>query len=151
MNHKLTVKTITVEYCAPRKLRAVADSPRIAAEILRREFSKLDSDVEHFAIICQDSRHRVIAFKILHTGTGIMCAVDSAKLFRIALKLGAVNFIVAHNHPSQDPLPSADDIKLTQSLDRGARLIGLQLSDHFIVTENGVYSIRANHSEIFTK
>jgi DNA repair protein RadC len=52
-----------------------------------------------------------------------------------------MNFIVAHNHPSGDPAPSADDLALTKRFDEGAKLLGIKLLDHIIVGGNKTYSM----------
>jgi DNA repair protein RadC len=149
MMHKMTVRTVEVSYDAVAPLRPVADSPEMARAVLRNEFTRFDVDVETFVLLVLDARHRVIGFKRLHVGTSNACGVDAAKLFRAVLFMGGRHFIVAHNHPSGDVQPSADDIALTRRLVAGARLIGLECSDHIVMTPTESLSIRATRSEIF--
>ena len=60
-------------------------------------------------------------------------AIDAGAIFREALKAGAEEIIVAHNHPSGDPKPSKADIVTTKELkDLGARL-GVELLDHIVI------------------
>jgi DNA repair protein RadC len=63
--------------------------------------------------------------------------VQSVDVLRAALELGAVAFVMAHNHPSGDPAPSDDDVELTRSIEHAAHLIGVPLEDHVIVTPSG--------------
>ena len=149
ISHKMTVKTVVVEYHAPKKLRPRADSPLLARAILRAEFAKLDSDVESFVLAVQNSRHDIIGFKRLHTGTGNACGVDAAKIFRAVLVMGGRGFIVAHNHPSNDATPSDDDIQITKRLAAGAKLLGLILNDHILVTADKTVSLRADYQHAF--
>ena len=60
-------------------------------------------------------------------------AIDAGAIFREALKVGAEEIIVAHNHPSGDPTPSKADYDTTLKLNDGANLVGLELIDHVIV------------------
>jgi DNA repair protein RadC len=149
--HIMTVRTVEVSYDAPAPLRPVADAPLMARAILRGQFARFDADVETFVLMVLDARHRVIGFKRLHTGTANACGVDAAKLFRAVLVMGGRGFIVAHNHPSGDVKPSADDIALTSRLVRGARLIGLECCDHIVITQFDSLSIRVTHSSTFNE
>lgn len=47
-----------------------------------------------------------------------------------------------HNHPSGDPTPSRDDIQLTNHVRDAARVLGLQLHDHVVVSESGIKSFK---------
>jgi DNA repair protein RadC len=60
-------------------------------------------------------------------------AIDPGAIFRAALKAGAEEIIVAHNHPSGDPTPSKADRETTAKLNDGAKLVGLELLDHIIL------------------
>ena len=59
--------------------------------------------------------------------------IDGGAIFREALKAGAEEIIVAHNHPSGDPTPSEADCDTTVKLNDGASLVGLELIDHLIL------------------
>lgn len=59
--------------------------------------------------------------------------IDAGAIFRAALKAGAEEIIVAHNHPSGDPSPSEADHDATVRLNDGANLVGLELIDHLII------------------
>ena len=76
-------------------------------------------------------------------GSDSACVAVSA-LFQEALKRHAVQMIVLHNHPSGDPNPSTADIQLTERLAEGAKLLGLQLSDHIVIGDNRYYSFLEN-------
>ena len=69
-------------------------------------------------------------------------AIDAGAIFREALKAGAEEIIVAHNHPSGNPTPSKADYDTTIKLNDGASLVGLELMDHIILgsaeSENGL-------------
>lgn len=148
--HTLTVKTITVAYGAPRRLRPCVDAPEIARRVVLSEMRKRDTDVEHVFLLMQNSRHALTGFKRLSTGSGSECPIDARKMFQTVLKCGASGFILAHNHPSGDAEPSRDDLGLTRRFVLAASILGLNFNDHIIVTPYGLtVSIRAARPDIF--
>ena len=66
-------------------------------------------------------------------------AVHPREVFRGAMIAGAAAVILAHNHPSGDPKPSADDVKLTQRLVEVGVLLGIPVLDHVIVAQDRDY------------
>jgi DNA repair protein RadC len=54
--------------------------------------------------------------------------------------MNAAAIILVHNHPSGDPTPSPDDIRLTERISRAGELLGIKLLDHVILGELGSYS-----------
>ncbi|WP_230207063.1 JAB domain-containing protein [Novosphingobium sp. Gsoil 351] len=64
-----------------------------------------------------------------------------AQLFRRAVALGAVEIVLAHNHPSGIAQPSADDLASTRRVVRDAKLLGIVVRDHLIVGGNAVFSM----------
>jgi DNA repair protein RadC len=55
---------------------------------------------------------------------------------------GTAAFIVAHNHPSGDPEPSAEDRAITRRLADAAAVVGVEFLDHVIVGSRGWVSLR---------
>ena len=49
---------------------------------------------------------------------------------------------MAHNHPSGDPEPSEDDLKITKRLGEAGKILGIEVVDHIIVTKNGYLSFK---------
>jgi DNA repair protein RadC len=92
----------------------VIDDGRVAAELLRYEIG--ESDVEKFAVIVLDIKHKVIAVKVIAVGTKTECLAHPAEIFAAVLKVCGSRMIVAHNHPSGSINPSAADLSLTKNL-----------------------------------
>jgi len=61
------------------------------------------------------------------------CTARIAEILRPAIVHTAHSFILVHNHPSGDPLPSQADIDLTRRLNEASRQLGLRLQDHLII------------------
>lgn len=99
-----------------------------------------DRVVEHFVVVALDARQRPMAWTTIAIGSPTTCPVSPSDLLRFAILAGGPAFLVAHNHPSGDPSPSAQDLDLTKRLEEAARVVGLQLLDSIIVAEDGHYS-----------
>lgn len=105
-----------------------------AAAIIREALPKVQ-DEERVYVLPLDANGKMLAKPILvsvghENGT---TAIDAGSIFREALKAGAEEIIVAHNHPSGDPTPSKTDYDTTVRLNAGGELVGLELLDHIII------------------
>ena len=112
----------------------VVQTPADAAAMFFAALPKEQKE-ERVFVLPLDAQGRVLAKPILvsvghEDGTA---AIDAGAIFREALKVGAEEIIVAHNHPSGNPTPSRADIAATARLQDGAELVGLKLIDHLII------------------
>jgi DNA repair protein RadC len=98
--------------------------------------------VERFGVLSLDTKHRPCGWDIVSTGTLDTCVVHPRDVFRVAILQNAAAIIVAHNHPSGDPTPSADDHEVTRRLIAAAAVIGIAVLDHLIIADETYYSIR---------
>ena len=96
-------------------------------------------NVEVFYAIYCNAKGAPIHTVALSRGTISSTLVHPREVFAPALICGAAAVIVAHNHPSGDPQPSADDRTTTRRLQKAARLLGVTLLDHIIVGHGGAY------------
>ena len=99
-----------------------------------------DKDRESFQTIFLDAKNRVLAVKTLFTGTLTASAVYPREVVRAALDHHAAAVIFAHNHPSGDPEPSADDIALTRQLVYACRVVGITVHEHIVIGDNRYHS-----------
>ena len=91
-------------------------------------------------VACLSTRHRLLAWHVLSRGTRSGTSVSLPDVFVPAcLTPGTTALLVAHNHPSGDPTPSADDARLTRRLAHAADVIDIPLLDHLIVGSDGRY------------
>lgn len=107
------------------------NSSHSAAHMLRPLMS---SEVEEFWALALTSGKKLISAKCLFRGTVDACLFHPRDIFRFACMANASSIIVAHNHPSGDPLPSGQDIRLTSRLRRAGTLMEIPLIDHLIIT-----------------
>jgi DNA repair protein RadC len=97
---------------------------------------------EQFRVLFLDKRNALIADEVQGVGTVDHTPVYPREVVRRALELGASALILAHNHPSGDPTPSAADISMTKEIVTIAQPFGIAVHDHLIVGRNGQTSFR---------
>ncbi len=95
---------------------------------------------EHFIVISFDTRNKVLGTDTISIGTLNASLVHPRETFDPAIRRHAASIIVAHNHPSGDPTPSDEDIKVTKKLIDAGKLLDIQLLDHVIITKTTFYS-----------
>ena len=109
-------------------------SPADAAALIRAEMPR-EQNEERVFVLPLDGNGKVLARPILVSAghTDGTTTVDAGDVFREALKVGAEEIIVAHNHPSGDLTPSKADVAATRELKDLASRLGIEFLDHLIV------------------
>jgi DNA repair protein RadC len=97
---------------------------------------------EHFKLILLNSRNKKIGISTISIGTLTTSLVHPREVFKDAITHSAASVILAHNHPSGDPEPSEDDLKITKKLVESGKILGVEVIDHIIVGKNNFYSFR---------
>ena len=96
---------------------------------------------ESFWVLPLDARRRPLAEpQMVAKGTVNNVSVHLRDVFSLAVRWNAHSIIVAHNHPSGCPAPSKLDVRLTESLQKGAELMGIPMRDHIVFTDEEYYS-----------
>jgi len=90
-------------------------------------------DRERFRVLFLDKRNQLIADEVQQTGTVDHTPVYPREVVKRALELSATAVILVHNHPSGDPMPSADDRAVTEQLVAAGRLLDIPVHDHVII------------------
>ncbi len=101
-----------------------------------------DSIQEHFAALFLNVRNVPLGWREISRGSVSASLVHPREVYLPAIKLAASSLILAHNHPTQDPSPSKDDIDLTRRLCQAGELLGIEVLDHLIVTESDFVSLK---------
>jgi DNA repair protein RadC len=111
-----------------------------------------DRDQEHFIGMPLNSKNVPLGVHLVALGGPAQCQVEVPQVFRLAIHIGAPSLVVAHNHPSGDPLPSAADKALTRRIASAAHILGIGFLDHLILTPGPEYfSFRDHHDELFNR
>lgn len=102
-----------------------------------------DKKQEHFITITLTGASGLIEKREVFKGTVNHSMVHPREIFADAICDRAAGIIFVHNHPADDAQPSDADIKLTHQLCEAAKLMGIQVIDHIIVTKNNYFSFQA--------
>jgi len=93
-------------------------------------------------IVELDTRNRVKSLVRLYVGSVNSSQVRVGEVFRQAIVENAPAIILAHNHPSNDPTPSPDDVGLTRSIVQAGKLLDIDVLDHLIVCQDRFVSLK---------
>ena len=99
--------------------------------------------VEEVRILFLNAKNMLIANETLWQGSVDEASVHVREVIARAIALGATALIIVHNHPSGDPTPSSQDIRLTRDLVEAGRHMKVAVHDHVIVGAAGRTSMRA--------
>ncbi|HKK72248.1 MAG TPA: DNA repair protein RadC [Candidatus Krumholzibacteria bacterium] len=100
---------------------------------------------EAVVVLCLGARHQALRATTVALGQINSAGVHPREVFRDAIAVGAVALILAHNHPSGDPEPSDDDVRLTRRLQRCGETLGIEVLDHLVVGAGRWVSLRERH------
>ncbi len=115
-------------------------TPGDLANPLMLEMAGLEQ--EHLKLALLDNKNRVIKLHDVYVGTINSSHVRVAELFREAIRHNAASIIVAHNHPSGDPTPSPEDVRVTEEIIQAGKLLDIELLDHLVIGHQRFVSLR---------
>jgi DNA repair protein RadC len=101
-----------------------------------------DKAKEHFKIILLNTRNKIIRIGTISIGTLNASLVHPREVFKEALIHDAFSVILAHNHPSGDCEPSEEDLRITTRLRDAGNLMGIEVLDHIIITNQSYFSFK---------
>jgi DNA repair protein RadC len=97
---------------------------------------------EHFVVLYLNARNQLIFKETISIGTINASLIHPREIFEPAIRNLASQIIIAHNHPSGDQSASEEDIKVTKRLTAAGELLGIEVLDHLIITENDHSSLK---------
>jgi len=125
----------------------LSDKPIKSSDAVFELFRFLQQETkEHMYSLHLDSKNRLICVELVSVGSLNASVVHPREVFKSVLLSSAAGLIMIHNHPSGDPMPSREDIDITQRLKEASELLGIRLLDHIIIGER-CYSF-ADHGTI---
>lgn len=95
---------------------------------------------EQFYMLVLNKANRVIGISEISKGGVAGTVADPKLIFGIALKSCGSFLVFAHNHPSQNLQPSAQDLAITKRFVEAGKLLDVEVIDHLIITEDKYYS-----------
>lgn len=97
---------------------------------------------EYLVAVLLNARHAIIHKETISIGTLTASLAHPREIFAPAVARAAAGIILVHNHPSGDPSPSEEDIRLTKRVAQAGQIMGIELLDHLIIAERGIYSFK---------
>ena len=121
-----------------RRLRSRDGAERVVLASPDQVFARYgplmeDLDREVFRAALLDSQNRLLRDVVVSEGTLSASLVHPREVFKPAILESAASVILLHNHPSGDPTPSREDLRLTRQLVECAQLLELRVHDHVII------------------
>lgn len=111
----------------PFRVTSPADAANYLMPILR------DLEREQLWVMTLNTRNVVLDCQMIYAGSVNTSVVRIAEIFRPAIEQMAAAIIVSHNHPSSDPSPSAEDVRVTREMVKAGRLLNVEILDHLII------------------
>jgi DNA repair protein RadC len=116
-------------------------TPADVAEPLIDAMGALDR--EELRVLLVDTKNVVLGERTVYQGNLAGSSVRVGEVYRDAVRRCAAAIIVAHNHPSGDPTPSGEDVRITGELVEAGRLLDIELLDHLVIGRGRWVSLRA--------
>lgn len=121
--------------------RPTLTKPADIFELLKTDF--YGKEKETLIVISIDSRNKLISKDVVTVGILSETLVHPREIFKIALKKNAYAVFLAHNHPSDDPTPSSEDISASARACRAGVEIGIPVYDHVICGKHSFSSLKS--------
>ncbi len=100
---------------------------------------------EHLRGLYLNSHSRIIRDEVISIGTVNSNMIHPREVFRAAIESNSAAIVLAHNHPSGEANPSAEDIEVTKQLVEAGKILGITLLDHVIIAKDTFVSINASY------
>jgi len=101
-----------------------------------------DKNREYFVAFYLNARNEILRREFVSVGILTASLVHPREVFAPAISRSAASVIFVHNHPSGDPTPSEEDIKLTKRLVSAGEILGIDVLDHIVITKSGFLSMK---------
>ena len=110
------------------------------SEIAKKELR--NSDREKFICLHLNIKNQIISYEVVSMGSLTSSIVHPREVFKAAILANAASVLFMHNHPSGSTEPSIDDIEITNRLCKAGNILGINILDHLIITNNDYLSFK---------
>lgn len=133
-----------IDYIGETKIRERTDQTKVsnAGEVFKEIEEFKNNQQEHFIVLYLDGANNIKESRVVTIGTLDRSLVHPREVFAPAIEKRALSIILAHNHPSGVMSPSREDNEITKRLVDAGKLLGIEVLDHLIISENGYLSLR---------
>jgi DNA repair protein RadC len=97
---------------------------------------------EHLRLLLLDTKNQVLEMPTVYVGNLNTSVIRVGELFRYALRANCAGMIIVHNHPSGDPAPSPEDVRVTERIVQAGDLLDVDVLDHLIIGNQRFVSLK---------
>ena len=115
------------KWLSNRKITSPQDVAEIFIPILR------DDNKEKFIVVCLNSANKIIKHETISVGNLNSSIVHPREVFKVAIDNSSASIILIHNHPSGNPEPSNEDIRITKKIVETGKIMEIPVFDHLII------------------
>jgi DNA repair protein RadC len=115
---------------------------RTAQDVISQVRDIAEKKQEYLIVLYLNARHELVQKEIVGMGSLNSLRITPKEIFSHALQTPCASIVIVHNHPSNDPHPSDDDIHFTRRIHEAGEVMNIPLLDHVIVSKSGYYSFR---------
>ena len=115
-------------------------SPADVANLVMLDMGLLEQ--EQLRVVLLDTKNSVIRLVTVYTGSLNTAVVRVGEIFREAIRANCAALIIVHNHPSGDPTPSPEDVRVTEMIVEAGRLLDIAVLDHLVIGRNRFVSLK---------
>ncbi len=120
--------------------RVVVRSPQDIANLLMAEMGLFEE--EHLRVVLLNTRNQVMAVPEVYRGSVNTSLIRVSEVFREAVRGNCPALVVVHNHPSGDPTPSSEDVRVTEQIVKAGKLLDIEVLDHLIIGQQRYISLK---------
>jgi DNA repair protein RadC len=120
--------------------RVVVRSPQDVANLVLAEMSLFEE--EHLRVVLLNTKNQVMAIPEVYRGSVNTSLIRVSEIFREAVRGNCPALVVVHNHPSGDPTPSTEDIRVTEQIVEAGKLLDIEVLDHLIIGQQRYISLK---------
>lgn len=122
------------KWYSQKKITSPADVAEIFIPLLRDEIK------EQFIVVCLNSSNKIIKYERISQGNLNSSVVHPREIFKSAVENNSASIILIHNHPSENPEPSNEDISITKKIVEAGKMMDIPVFDHVIIAGNSYTS-----------
>ncbi|PKE65705.1 DNA repair protein RadC [Macrococcoides caseolyticum] len=141
--HKKKINIVSIQMVKEKVMwysERKVSSPENAAKIMREFVGSSDREV--FIVLSLNTKNEPTHIEKVSVGSLNASIIHPREVFKSAILSNAANIILGHNHPSGHPQPSYEDIEATKRLYEVGKLIGIDVLDHIIFTDDSFISLK---------
>jgi DNA repair protein RadC len=92
-----------------------------------------DDTKERFIVVCLNSSNKIIKHETISIGNLNSSIVHPREIYKVAIDCSSASIILIHNHPSGNPEPSSEDIRITKKIVESGQILDIPVFDHLII------------------